>query len=89
MGQPSLKSTQRAQDTALMRPDIMHSLRAPPAVVVPLPNLPVDLTCKCLLVWVMVLPLLPAFAPRAFKINELKAEVANHLAMLEKRVECE
>lgn len=27
--------------------------------------------------------------PRAFKINELKAEVANHLAVLEKRVECE
>uniref|UniRef100_A0A8C0TUF5 Phosphodiesterase n=1 Tax=Canis lupus familiaris TaxID=9615 RepID=A0A8C0TUF5_CANLF len=27
--------------------------------------------------------------PRAFKINELKAEVANHLAVLEKRVELE
>lgn len=31
----------------------------------------------------------PILPPRAFKINELKAEVANHLAMLEKRVECE
>lgn len=30
-----------------------------------------------------------SFFPRAFKINELKAEVANHLAVLEKRVECE
>lgn len=29
------------------------------------------------------------FLPRAFKVNELKAEVANHLAVLEKRVECE
>ena len=29
------------------------------------------------------------FLPRAFKINELKAEVAHHLAVLEKRVECE
>lgn len=29
------------------------------------------------------------FIPRAFKINELKAEVANHLAVLEKRVERE
>lgn len=29
------------------------------------------------------------FTPRAFKINELKAEVASHLAVLEKRVECE
>uniref|UniRef100_H0XDY2 Phosphodiesterase n=1 Tax=Otolemur garnettii TaxID=30611 RepID=H0XDY2_OTOGA len=28
-------------------------------------------------------------SPRAFKINELKAEVANHLAVLEKRVELE
>lgn len=27
--------------------------------------------------------------PRAFKINELKAEVASHLAVLEKRVERE
>uniref|UniRef100_A0A8D0NSZ7 High affinity cGMP-specific 3',5'-cyclic phosphodiesterase 9A n=1 Tax=Sus scrofa TaxID=9823 RepID=A0A8D0NSZ7_PIG len=30
-----------------------------------------------------------SFFPRAFKINELKAEVANHLAVLEKRVELE
>lgn len=36
-----------------------------------------------------VLSFLPTFPPRAFKINELKAEVANHLAVLEKRVERE
>lgn len=29
------------------------------------------------------------FLSRVFKINELKTEVANHLAMLEKKVECE
>lgn len=32
---------------------------------------------------------LPSFFCRAFKINELKAEVADHLAALEKRVERE
>lgn len=36
-----------------------------------------------------VLSFLPTFPLRAFKINELKAEVANHLAVLEKRVERE
>uniref|UniRef100_A0A2K5N8H4 Phosphodiesterase n=1 Tax=Cercocebus atys TaxID=9531 RepID=A0A2K5N8H4_CERAT len=34
-------------------------------------------------------PTMPANSERAFKINELKAEVANHLAVLEKRVELE
>nr|XP_014337596.1 PREDICTED: high affinity cGMP-specific 3',5'-cyclic phosphodiesterase 9A [Bos mutus] len=34
-------------------------------------------------------PTMPANSERAFKINELKAEFANHLAVLEKRVELE
>ncbi|KAB0398084.1 hypothetical protein E2I00_019732 [Balaenoptera physalus] len=34
-------------------------------------------------------PTMPANSERAFKINELKAEVAHHLAVLEKRVELE
>lgn len=38
--------------------------------------------------WIMFCLLFFLLIPRAFKINELKAEVTNHLAALEKRVEC-
>lgn len=69
-------------------------LKAPPADLVPSPasleTSPQARTYKRLLDWVLCFIFFPLlFAPRAFKINELKAEVANHLAVLEKRVECE
>lgn len=46
------------------------------------------LSCVALTGFEFVSPVL-TFLFRAFKINELKTEVTNRLAMLEKRVECE
>lgn len=69
----------------------MCSLKGTSCCLGPLPTLPGDVTPGRDVDWSgpPALSFLPAFAPRAFKINELKAEVANHLAMLEKREEKE